>query len=515
MKQVQKVMMMFLILLILMISFANANQNVIEVCDEDGELCKVYDSDLNPVEGVPYLKYEKNIHDYPVPKLEFFTHGEDSFCMNQDKMYFTYYASVNGVGADPEFTWEEGQFWDKCNEYYQDAGSDMKCYTSSMYGCSISLRMSQSGNVRTKISDMSLCTSGGYAYTFTSKKYSYIFKNARFGYGDTKIEVWGKCYDSDGYKYYDKLVDKYNVKVINCDISCPPTYYSCIDDLSYKHTYKAVSGVCKETTVRDTNTARNLVCAKEYCEDNNGYWYDNDCHDNQQCTPFWDCGAWGACNPDTETQLRYCNDGCGATKTETQDCTPSPSCGNGDCTGNEDCHNCPLDCGECPPECGDGICDAGETKENCLADCDEPIKCGNGKCDIGETQENCPEDCQDELFCGDGTCDKLTESCVNCPADCDVCELCITNSECIPANPDECISYLCKEGQCREVPILSEECIGQSIWEQLWDKYKYYIIGGGSLLFLGTAFLVMLVIAIVLYIIFTRKPNGNIVRNDV
>jgi hypothetical protein len=56
---------------------------------------------------------------------------------------------------------------------------------------------------------------------------------------------------------------------------------------------------------------------------------------------------------------------------------PGP-CGNGDCEPDlaEDCFNCPLDCGDCPP-CGDDICDDGEECEFCPADCGP---CAYGDC---------------------------------------------------------------------------------------------------------------------------------------
>ena len=72
-------------------------------------------------------------------------------------------------------------------------------------------------------------------------------------------------------------------------------------------------------------------------------------------------------------------------------------CGDGECTGNENCSNCPADCGctapdTCqsgvctppPPTCGDGTCDPGigEDCDTCAADCGctSPDTCLDGVC---------------------------------------------------------------------------------------------------------------------------------------
>jgi len=87
-----------------------------------------------------------------------------------------------------------------------------------------------------------------------------------------------------------------------------------------------------------------------------------------------------------------------------------PYCGDSVCDSviGENCGNCSLDCGECPPaNCGDGVCQDGvisptqestdiETCQNCPQDCGEcnPPECGDGVCDRErETSHNCPQDC--------------------------------------------------------------------------------------------------------------------------
>ena len=54
-------------------------------------------------------------------------------------------------------------------------------------------------------------------------------------------------------------------------------------------------------------------------------------------------------------------------------CLATPSCGDGTCSGIEDCRSCPMDCATntaaCPLICGDGYCDTGETMTTCPGDC--------------------------------------------------------------------------------------------------------------------------------------------------
>lgn len=53
-----------------------------------------------------------------------------------------------------------------------------------------------------------------------------------------------------------------------------------------------------------------------------------------------------------------------------------PECGDGYCNGDEDCHSCPQDCGNCLPECGDGTCNGNETCATCPHDCGVCPPCG-------------------------------------------------------------------------------------------------------------------------------------------
>ena len=490
MKQMQKVMMMFVISFMFMMTFVNAN--TIEIANDiTGTEGSVYDADtLQPVSGFRLLERPQSFSSFFRPAIIAFE--GDEYCIGE-KIYWTFYATVDGVGA-----WHEYQDANKL--LYEELETGNNCYVKHMLLDS-EIRFDGSYYLM-KDSEIS------YRYTSDQKWVQY---GSDIEPGVYWFFIYAKC-DGPTYVFHnEETVDAIKITLKDCaqPVECPDTMYTCVWGKSYKTTFDELND-CVSVTVIDSDPARTLICAREYCVSQHKYWYDNACYDNPQCIPSWTCGSWGACNPDTKTQLRYCNDGCGNAKTETQGCTPEPDCGDGNCGEDEDCHNCPQDCGDCLHECGDGVCDSAEGEDyiNCPSDCTKPIECGDGKCELEETEENCPADCKDEPYCGDGVCDPLTESCVNCPQDCDICKLCIVNSECIPANPDECIEYICYEGQCREVPILTEECIGQNWWQKIWDDYKYYIIGGGATLFFGVAFVVMLIMAGITYWLITRQPSG-------
>jgi hypothetical protein len=110
--------------------------------------------------------------------------------------------------------------------------------------------------------------------------------------------------------------------------------------------------------------------------------------------------------------------------------TPSPSCGDGSCNGNENCTTCSRDCGSCPPRaasCGDGLCTGTETCSTCASDCGvcAPV-CGDGSCNGRETCSTCQADCgacqpeEPAAFCGDGECNG-DEDCESCSEDCGSC----------------------------------------------------------------------------------------------
>ncbi len=66
-------------------------------------------------------------------------------------------------------------------------------------------------------------------------------------------------------------------------------------------------------------------------------------------------------------------------------------CGDQICDVGEECNNCELDCGPCPPICGDGNCDEEEDCNNCEADC---LDTGQICCDgVAYTGDCCDGNC--------------------------------------------------------------------------------------------------------------------------
>lgn len=80
------------------------------------------------------------------------------------------------------------------------------------------------------------------------------------------------------------------------------------------------------------------------------------------------------------------------------------TCGDRICEGDEKCGTCRLDCGACSAvkECGDGLCalNGGESFEQCPKDCPRLNKggaavsaCGDAVCSLEEDCAECPKDC--------------------------------------------------------------------------------------------------------------------------
>ncbi len=163
-----------------------------------------------------------------------------------------------------------------------------------------------------------------------------------------------------------------------------------------------------------------------------------------------------------------------------EDCG-GPTCGDGDCTGNESPDNCPQDCARaCDPgakEClgtlarvcrADGaewdafncadiglVCGGGE----CVA----PNICGNKVCDGTETHDSCPSDCGtvcqpsgtrcsgNTLYTCNGTGSEETPT--DCAADGEVCAA----GACRPA--DICGNLRCEAGESESCPAdCASEC---------------------------------------------------------
>jgi len=125
------------------------------------------------------------------------------------------------------------------------------------------------------------------------------------------------------------------------------------------------------------------------------------------------------------------------------DCGACPVCGDKACSGGENCATCPGDCGKCPV-CGDKACNGIETCQTCPADCGNC--CGNGKCDTvyGETCSSCTQDCGACPVCGDKACNG-TETCKSCPSDCGNC---CGNGKCDTVYGETCNSCPSDCGNC-------------------------------------------------------------------
>jgi hypothetical protein len=128
-------------------------------------------------------------------------------------------------------------------------------------------------------------------------------------------------------------------------------------------------------------------------------------------------------------------------------------CGDGTCQPEEDCVNCPTDCGQCPDLCGDGTCQPEEDCHGCPEDCG--VCCGDGFCEADEDCATCQEDCgRCPLLCGDGICENLLgETCANCHADCDCGgDTCAQVLQCFLGCqtllcPNDCLNAGCAAGQ--------------------------------------------------------------------
>ncbi|MDX1556312.1 MAG: DUF4215 domain-containing protein, partial [Xanthomonadales bacterium] len=154
-----------------------------------------------------------------------------------------------------------------------------------------------------------------------------------------------------------------------------------------------------------------------------------------------------------------------------------PVCGDGECRGNEDPINCPVDCG--PPDvCGDAVCDPSESCSSCEIDCGvcPPTECNNdGICNDGEDCLGCA-DCpgrtsgnpRNRFCCGLDTCD-VARCGANACSPVPVCGngLLEYNEECDDGNLDPgdgCDTFCVIEPISTPVP-LNQFNIGDSIGE--------------------------------------------------
>jgi hypothetical protein len=167
----------------------------------------------------------------------------------------------------------------------------------------------------------------------------------------------------------------------------------------------------------------------------------------------------------SQTCLTCAMSSCGSEAMACYNGTCGPTqCGDGQCQPEEDCTNCPDDCGACPDLCGDGTCQLSEDCNSCPADCGPCYWCGDNYCDPNEDCQSCPEDCgQCPILCGDGNCQTLLgENCANCPQDCacggTTCSqilTCIYGCGDFLQCPNNCIADGCYEAQQQAQAVLS------------------------------------------------------------
>ena len=488
----------FLIVTMMIMSCAIA-ADTYEIADtEEGISGSVYDSEtLESFEGVSLVQSSEQ-DDLFKSALIHFEDTSKEYCSNE-KVYWTFYAYLDGAGSRSATKNAQSLL-------YEELETNNVCKVTTVLKDRTTMHTAYHGQNYYSMKD------SGYSYKYTSGQHWIIYHG--IAPGKYLLYISAKC-DGPTYKFnYEQLVDYDFITIKDCAVTptCDDDYYFCKQERSYKKVFDA-SNDCVSSDIIDTNIVRNTICKKSYCESQNKFWYDNACHTEKQCTPSWSCGDWGACNSETSSKMRYCNDGCGRTKSETDSCTvddPDVSiCGNGECEKGEYDYNCPEDCKDDDDDerrCGDKICDPeiDENHENCPSDCIETYRCGDNECNNEETIETCPEDCKDEEYCGDGYCNKMTESCDNCPTDCGICALCLNDNDCTPEKADKCIEYSCYEGSCKEVYLRTEECM-PSQWALIWKDYKLWIIGGGMISFLLTFGVVILFILGVIYLLVRKK----------
>jgi hypothetical protein len=258
----------------------------------------------------------------------------------------------------------------------------------------------------------------------------------------------------------------------------------CADATVCNGTEQCVAGTCQPGTPLNCNDGS--ACTTDGCNAATG------------CTsqPI-NCGDADACTVDS------CSPASGCAHTPIV-CPPGSACtggtcqpllcnDNGTCAGDEDCNNCPQDCGSSPGGgiCGNGVCEppAGEDCLGCPGDCngkqsgtpnkrfccgdgagqnpvgcsdprctvdafecsntvEAPSCCGDGACTGPESPADCASDCGAGPACPDGTCDPGENPCT-CPQDCGP----GAETNCADANDNDCDGQTdCADGDCAGDP---------------------------------------------------------------
>lgn len=168
---------------------------------------------------------------------------------------------------------------------------------------------------------------------------------------------------------------------------------------------------------------------------------DSGCKSNEDCAkyradygqcqvPMCDVDS-GQCQPAPAPAGTACDDGDECTENDQCDgatCSPGLNvcgeCGDNECNGEEQCFDCPQDCGACPWECGDGKCTGDEGCHNCMEDCKV---CGDDDCCTEHAPTGCGDAdimacvCKKLPFCCQGNWDDECvagieqHGCGNCP----------------------------------------------------------------------------------------------------
>lgn len=169
---------------------------------------------------------------------------------------------------------------------------------------------------------------------------------------------------------------------------------------------------------------------------------------NGKCTGKENCNSCstdcGTCEPTAFCGDNTCDatEDCASCAADCGECVPSESqCGDNICDADESCTSCESDCGACPSECGNNLCESDEDCTSCAADCGAcPSVCGDGTCGEGEDCGNCASDCGTcPPLCGDGVCES-GEDCGSCEADCGVCGAVCGNDVCQAGDGESCVA---------------------------------------------------------------------------
>jgi hypothetical protein len=216
----------------------------------------------------------------------------------------------------------------------------------------------------------------------------------------------GLCGDAQGCTAFQCIASLSCKELVECSMDCGGV--------------KACEDQCWDETSPEgmVQWLKVFNCVKAVCGSWGGTCTSNAVKEGGACRTEWSTCL--DCTPDC--QDRQCGaDGCGGTCgtcanqqacTEAGYCACTPACDGKECGGN----GCGGSCGTCPggyecdaqgacqqilPSCGDGECNGDEDCASCADDCGPCDSCGDNKCQDGETCASCAEDCS---ACADSDC---------------------------------------------------------------------------------------------------------------